>query len=444
MVSAPRGAVMVAGLALLAVIAVTAYVVARSAILTTDKTRSLALADASAKSVATWYAQILNYDAYTNRAIAANEIMIAQSVTLAAWTHQVKTLSGNLGFVGSFIPAIQPMTTWIQEVAELSHQLAKTGATLEVPIRSGYTKALELSQKIMHSSATPFAAQALVNEVIWTADKRFFGQIIPSSDISGFYKLTKPYEGADRISLADLISRSRDSFSTSRSFDKRLYLLPTFRCIPRNSDQFLSRLVKRGGTWMTSDFNQWESVDTLSVHAWARRSRRNPFCGSISETWSLGWGASDADLAGFGGINEDKANLSSNPGAFSDARSSVIQIAGYQGLANFRELRADLAANRSQAASRVPVLVRLTESRMGKVSAGSSKMADANTTLLGGAIWSLAVAETFFHRPADTMANPAQREFANLFSPFWGSRLIEPSLQDKTVATSIAQARGSE
>ncbi|MFZ9346924.1 MAG: hypothetical protein ACO24A_07435, partial [Burkholderiaceae bacterium] len=107
--SAPRGAVLVLGLAMMGALVMLVVFIANSAILTNDKTRSMALADASAKSVATWYAQILNYDAYSNRVIAANEIMMAQAVTLAAWTQYVQNLSRNIGAVAALIPTVQPV-----------------------------------------------------------------------------------------------------------------------------------------------------------------------------------------------------------------------------------------------------------------------------------------------------------------------------------------------
>jgi hypothetical protein len=59
--------------------------------------------------------------------------------------------------------------------------------------------------------------------------------------------------------------------------------------------------------------------------------------------------------------------------------------------------------------------------------------------LPGDGLWSLAVGETFFHRPAATFANTADREFSNLFSPFWSSRLVSPSPADRAVALTMAE-----
>ncbi len=440
----PRGAVLVLGLAVMVTVIVMVAVLAGSAIMTNDKTRSLALADASAKSVATWYAQILNYDAYSNRAIAANEIMMAQAVTLSAWSQYVQQLSQNIGAVAALIPAVAPVSTWIQEAAAVSHQMARTGAMIEVPLRSAYTRALQSSQQMMHASATPFAAQAMVNEVIWTGDSRFFGQLVPSSSVSAFHQFSKNYSDSDRAELANLVRQGLDSYSRQRHQDSRLYLWPTTGCVPTNVDRAFSKLIRRGGTWLTSDYEGWESADTLSVHTWRRRSRWNPTCGGHGEALALGWGAADANTLAQGGLTEDPVSVSANPGGYHRARSNSIRIAGYLGLSAHRELSASVIRSRPTASIRVPVMVRLPTSKQAKVSLLRGGRGHPSDAALGNAIWSLSVAETFFHRPADTFLDPATREFANLFSPFWVSRLVAPDSADRSVATAMAQVGVSQ
>lgn len=426
------------GLAVITAAAVLIVAVARTAVLTNDKTRSLALADASAKSVATWYAQILNYDAYSNRAIAANEIMMAQAVTLAAWTQYVQTLALNIGTVASVIPALQPVAGWVQETAALSHQMASAGAMAEVPLRSAYTRALQSSQQIMHASATPFGAQALVNEVIWTGDSRFFGRIIPSSNISAFSQFSKVYANAERLELADLVRRSQDGFSRQRATDQRLYLMPTTGCIPTSVDRAFGKLIRRGGTWFTTDYRDIEAADTLSIHTWRRRSRWNRTCGGIGESTPIGWGAAEASTRDFD-RHEDPVGVGANGAALSRARAGLVRIPGYLGLSSSRELSGALAQARRNASVRVPVLVRLPVSKVATPTAAKTLMPSESGSV-SGQIWSLAVAETYFLRPVDTLTDPATREYANLFSPFWGARLVAPDTQDRAVALAISQA----
>lgn len=439
--SSPRGAIMIIGLALLSAIAMSAYMLARSAVLTTDKNRSMALADASAKSVATWYAQILNYDAYSNRAIAANEIMIAQAATLASWTHYAQTLSQNIGTVASAIPAVAPLASWIQQTAALSHQMARSGAQVEIPLRAAYARALQSSQQLMHASATPFAAQAMVNEVIWTADPRFFGQIIPSSDISAFSKFSKAYVGDERQAFADMLRQTQDRFSRDRSDQSRLYVVPTVGCVPTNTEQMFARLVKRGSTWVASGLDELASADTLSIHTWRRRSRWDPRCSGIGESIVLGWGAADASMHGGGRMNNSPAPLRANSRAMANAHASAVRLPGYPGLSSHRELAEVFTKARKSASIRVPVVVRLPLSKVPPISAGKKTTVDNATDGIGNGLWSLSVAETYFMRPRDTLSNPAAREFSNLFSPFWAARLVAPNPADRSVALLLAESK---
>ncbi|MFN9968711.1 MAG: hypothetical protein ACK58T_02325, partial [Phycisphaerae bacterium] len=107
-----------------------------------------------------------------------------------------------------------------------------------------------------------FAAQAMVNEVVWSGDSRFFGQLIPSSSISAFSSFSAARSGAERAPLASLIQQSQDDFSRSRGFDQRLYLMPSVGCLPTSLDSAFSKLIRRGGTWLSADFSSWESADT--------------------------------------------------------------------------------------------------------------------------------------------------------------------------------------
>lgn len=439
--SAPRGAILMMSMVLLSLLAVLVALLARSAVALNDKSRSIALADASAKSVATWYAQILNYDAYSNRAIAANEIMIAQAVTLTAWTKYVQNLAQNAGTVMTVVPPLQSVAAWMQEVAEVSHQMAKAGAGVEVPLRSAYTRALLASQQVMHASATPFAAQAMANEVIWTADSRFFGQIIPSSDISAFYRFTTVQGDEQRRPLADLIQSAQDRFTRQRSFDQRLYLAPSVACIPRGIEQAFGKLLRRGGTELSDDFRDWRSADTLSLHTWRRRSRWSPWCSRLGETVPFGWGASETEELPSRSEDSLAAISSVNPSAMERARESSAAIQGYLGLSSFRELSLTHASDRKSASIRVPVLVRLASDKTAAITWSAQRLSGLGESSLQSKFWSLGVAETYFYRPADTMTDPASRDFANLFMPFWMSRLVQPSATDRAVALVYAKGQ---
>ena len=62
----------------------------------TEKIRVTNAADAAAYSAAVVEARALNYDAYLNRAMVANEMVIAQMVSLASWLDYFATASDRI------------------------------------------------------------------------------------------------------------------------------------------------------------------------------------------------------------------------------------------------------------------------------------------------------------------------------------------------------------
>src|SRR5688572_14423197 len=72
--------------------------------LVNDKMRLVNAADAAAYSAAQWEARSLNFQSYLNRAIVANEVAIAQLVSLRSWSGYVSTLARNGATVAQWIP----------------------------------------------------------------------------------------------------------------------------------------------------------------------------------------------------------------------------------------------------------------------------------------------------------------------------------------------------
>ena len=66
--------------------------------LTREKTKLVNTADAVAYSAGVMNARALNFEAYTNRAMLANTVAIAQLVSLSSWVQYTNTLA-NYGYV---------------------------------------------------------------------------------------------------------------------------------------------------------------------------------------------------------------------------------------------------------------------------------------------------------------------------------------------------------
>jgi hypothetical protein len=80
-----RGQALIFGIAILLGAAAATFYVFNTGQLTAEKTKLVNTADAVAYSAGVMHARALNFDAYTNRALIANEATIAQMVSISSW-----------------------------------------------------------------------------------------------------------------------------------------------------------------------------------------------------------------------------------------------------------------------------------------------------------------------------------------------------------------------
>ena len=100
------GQVMVLTLITLTVVLLTTLIVFNITQLTTEKERLQNTADAVTYSIAVVEGRDLNFGAYTNRAMAANQVAIAQFMGLVSWVRYLYQMSHNLALTGKVLQAI--------------------------------------------------------------------------------------------------------------------------------------------------------------------------------------------------------------------------------------------------------------------------------------------------------------------------------------------------
>ncbi|MCU7907045.1 MAG: hypothetical protein KZQ76_14640, partial [Candidatus Thiodiazotropha sp. (ex Epidulcina cf. delphinae)] len=83
-----------------------------------EKSRLANTADAAVYSGLIWQARALNFQAYTNRAMVANQVSIGQMVSLASWTKYASILARNIDYIGSWFPIIKPYTQAAKSITE--------------------------------------------------------------------------------------------------------------------------------------------------------------------------------------------------------------------------------------------------------------------------------------------------------------------------------------
>lgn len=401
-------------------------------------------ADAAAWSAALWRARVMNYAAYANRAIVAQEVAIAQAVTLASWAKYFQTFTTNASLIAEPFPPVAAVLATAAELAGVARELTEEAAAEEVFARSAYKQLLSASQEVFLRAADTFALGAVANEVARANDPAFFAFALP--DGGAFHRMTRRWEADDRSRLADVVNDSLDAFVKGpRGADLKLWLLPSlcFGNPAAGPDQWFQELHKRGGTAMAPGLERWEAADTLSLHDW--RPKRGLFgvfrgCRQV-ESLPLGWGAAQAaDAAEGGGLQSNPGDVDHNATA---AELAGAEIAGhgypgfdaYPGMAVVRDLDYTALADRSYPVSRVAVLARTdrddvrTADRL-NVGVGRLRLAD---NYAGGRMWSLGAAEVYFRRPAGA---PERIEYASLYGPYWQVRLAEPTGAERAAAES--------
>ncbi|HEX8604485.1 MAG TPA: pilus assembly protein TadG-related protein [Pseudoduganella sp.] len=81
--------------------------------LSAEKTKLVNTADAVAYSAAVMHARALNFDAYTNRALIANEVTVAQMVSVSSWLEYVEKHSQSVPPLNCYPPFIYSVPTWL-------------------------------------------------------------------------------------------------------------------------------------------------------------------------------------------------------------------------------------------------------------------------------------------------------------------------------------------
>lgn len=434
-----KGQALVMGLVVLFMGTITLFYVFSTGQVSADKQRLTNAADAAAYSAALWRARVLNYQAYANRAMIANDVAISQSLTLVSNIQFHKNLAaclsqeegdGNytceaeLAYVAQFIPYFDEVSTAIWETFTAYEEVLNAVLPVELLARSSVMNVgLSASQVAMDASTNFLAVQNIAEQVARANDQNFSARVLPDSfhGPSGF---AKRYEEGDRNRIANLVREGMDSYSVDRHF--------TFRTTPLPCPAH--ELRRRGGTGLDSSLEHWEAIDTLSewVHTprfFRCRHRENP----------MAYG----DRQGSDGESDRvTGNPGANPEALDLARDTAVEPANYAGIQEFYDLNYDSLDSEDAAVanptSKLAVIVRMEGSSLRtantlNVGVGRLRMPER---LANNRLTSLAAAEVFFKRP--TPRSDGRIEYPSLFNPYWQARLAEPSLAQRAVALAEA------
>lgn len=418
------GQALVASLALLAGMLGGFVLVFNAGQLVNDKMRLTSATDAAAYSAAQWEARSLNFQAYLNRAMVANEVAIAQLVSLRSWSRYVDTVTTNVDRVARYVPYLNaPIRALERTWDAIDTTIAGTFPSIEATLSWWNTEALSLAQGIAHVG-TLGPATDTVRQVLraWEprAEVSAATRLLEARSGAAWLRFTERYErgGGDLRRFTRLLGDSRDGFTRSR----------------RGTwfDIGLLSVERRGGTDLIGEY-VWRGIDTVSLHI-------DTFFGD--EEVPLGWGAAEQHARPTRSRGNHGGSLSRNPVASRLATRAMQQEDDYRGVPPIRDVS-------NPDAREVPRLVFSVAAHLpaGEVRTLDRLLMPAGLATLEGShepvapsmagqgLHALSSAEVYFQRPVDRA--DGRQEFPNLFNPYWQVRLVPVSASDRQLTASF-------
>jgi hypothetical protein len=409
-----------------------------------EKTKLVNTTDAVAYSGGVLNARALNFHAYTNRAMMANTVAIAQLVSLSSWVQY----ASNLGTFGSavltpeiykyplFFPSLIAAETGgpiVQASLNDSGALEAAANVSDNIIRN----VLMNAQLTVHAGLLP--ARKQVMDEVATANYRGDGAVevdtVPLT-VSEYINFVDRYSDDQRTRFAEVarISADKDPFVNRRSWQETAILPGS--CATAFFLGRPDRLIRRGGTDLIG-FDQWRALDTISDWRWVPKNKRDAFCSRRQEL-SAGWGGVDAANNSSGNPFDPSLYDGALPTNPSSAITGIATTAqwGYSGLPNFYDLSSDA---RSQDDPRMMMAIRVKRDKSETLTSearseikSSARLNAYQARMAGGnEMAAVSASEVFFQRDGDirdnsygaTLGKP--KEIGSLFNPYWQVRLVQ-------------------
>lgn len=291
--------------AILAVLALAVQFVFNAFTLSNEATRMQNTADAAAYSVATAIAQHKNFIALSNRSLVANQVAMAQVVSVVSWTRMTSTMATTVNDLGQYIPYVSAVTNYIEQVAKSVRAGVEVGAPGVAALIAFYTHAVSIIQKGAVKKIVGIVPDILAEVVEANdpdVDYSFAGASLaslPSLHFSTSHRQHNCRREADKVKgggrvdhevvarcrkFRNVAMASRDGFSANRTYRFSFPGMPdkitlygvaavSVKGVPIKSTLTIER---SGATVMGGDtpdvqnstpFTTWSAIDATSLHA---------------------------------------------------------------------------------------------------------------------------------------------------------------------------------
>ncbi|ASJ71941.1 pilus assembly protein TadG-related protein [Granulosicoccus antarcticus] len=460
-----RGQVFPLGIALLLFGVLGGFVLYNTAQMATDKTRLANTADAAAYSGLQWQARALNFQAYTNRAMIANQVSIAQGVSLRSWAAYGVIGTENIAKVLSAVPVLNGIASGAEQVMAGVEMILGPIAEGMVMVIDQINKGLSLSQEAMFYGAF-MATPAIVDTVVSETDSRFsvltgYSVFGIAQNLDSWNGFTEGYETDDLDAMQErqyMINASLDDFSKARDwefFDFWFYSTPITR----------HKMYRRGSTKLTmvegdTGFDwEWKAKDTLSLQnriwrpfrsekkieipiGWAQAFANSLESDSSIEPCVREYSSSDCKRQRYASPNSTAEKLSDRNTPSLGLSDSRIDVSGYSGVQAYRSLSQD-TIDEDEPALKLKVEVAMSLDDVKNTTAlGVGDTFDTDMVAIGDEASSISIAEVYYERPDTYRRQDLPRENANGYNPYWDVRLSPIADQERLLALSLRAVTG--
>ncbi len=456
-----------------------------------EKSRIVNTADAAVYSGLVWQARALNFQAYTNRAMVANNVSVGQMVSLTSWTKYAYIVARNIDYIGNFFPVVKPYTSMAKSVTDMIDSAAVNIAEAFISVIDTVDGVLSQTQRAVFLAS--FAATPdIVREVVEKNDNRYnvgtaYAVIGMGQNAVNWNNFTKRYDDSEGLlRKADVVNRSKDEFTNSRNLNTS-QLLPgapnvlnlglvrawvkkegTTRLVSEETTSSTGSIFQNNNTTSQLEW-EWKGKDTLSFHieVWGCDWHG---CGWDHDEIPLGWG--ERYLNGDFECEDDQGqyywwwSLFSNNGCprYMQENRTAERIAytereeldaEYEGIRAYYDLQDLSSGNRDpRLALRIQVELPQNQIRtaskiegLGSYSVPQNElrtgigegMFGTEDQMAGDGMAAIANGELFFHPPDDY--DPARRggrhEIASLFNPYWEVRLTKTTNANRFMAWAL-------
>jgi Putative Flp pilus-assembly TadE/G-like len=446
---------------------------------TSEKQKTVNAADAAAYTGALVEARALNFTAYTNRAIIANEVFLAQVVSLDSWTSYFEVATDNyaklfgtlksIPYVGVVFGILETTMRTLNRIMSpiakgVDSSIAGTVSFLELSYAGWYGVAINpaFAPGAMALSAKKAAENTLEKNVATQGGRIDTAPVLVNVAAYGiqnemeWQRLTKMYSktsggrsGDDRKYAADILLASRDEFSTNRTGSE----LPFLNTLFGNSTFCIPYIFKVGsekqGPTRLMNYDRWEAQDTLEYKMKIGPNGCSWGKGGTAAV-PVGWGRATSDKSGKSG---DRINTEGGAGA--RAFGANHRTSGWTGVKDVYDVKrkSDGRPEYEEVSFTIAVAKNKADIRNNEAlgfesrpMAGPLGSPDLKAGFAKDQIGAIAEARVFFSRPvrnsSDITASSLfradnHREYASLYNPYWQVRLSEVSDTKRALAYGV-------